>query len=105
MKTTSTEIHYRISSRGGTLFVRELIYGQVVGRVRSDNLLLTMLDAEKAVQECRFLFVAPVQEFVREEDEVIVRCQIQTPNTVTNPDQMTKPSPMGDRRQRPEFTT
>ena len=74
MTDFSIKLRYRISSRGGILFVRELQFGEVVARIPSSKSTFVASDAVEVAAECRSFFLGQIESVVHDDDVVHVIC-------------------------------
>ena len=62
--TSPITLHFRISSHGRFLFVRELVLGEVVARIPTEKTTLFSADMDEVVRICSRLFIGQIQSVI-----------------------------------------
>lgn len=69
-------LRYRINGHQGLLYVRELIFGEIIARIPSSKSTLVASDADDVAAECSSAFEGVIDSVSHDIDAVYVTCRI-----------------------------
>ena len=77
LMTEPIRLHYRITSHGGMLYVRELLRGEIVGRFVNSKSTRIATSSADIVADCSSVFDGAIESIEQEDDVVYVTCTIE----------------------------